>query len=137
MKKVYLAARFLRREEMEGYVPLFNELGYDVIARWVFGGEEELTREQIARLDLDDVAEAETLVIFTHPRGEPQPGGGRFVEMGYALALGKEVIVIGPHENVFTSTTGVKVYDNLEDFSKGILTSVIPDHDLQIDRKIA
>lgn len=137
MKKTYLAAKLPRREEMEGYVPLFADLGYEVIARWVFGGEDGLSREDIAKLDLDDVAEAETLIIFTHPRGVPQSGGGRFVEMGYALALGKEVIVIGPHENVFTSATGVKVYDTLEDFAKGTETKYIPDLDLVIDRKIA
>lgn len=137
MRKAYLAAKFSRREEMESYVPLFNDMGYDVIARWVFGGEDGLTREDIAKLDLDDVAAADTLIIFTHPRREPQTGGGRFVEMGYAIALGKEIIVIGHHENVFTSAKGVKVYDTLTDFALGVLTTRTPDSDLVEDRKVA
>lgn len=116
MKTVYLASKFSRREEMESYVPLFRNVGYDCVARWVFGGEDGLSREDIAVLDLEDVAKADSLVIFTHERGEPQPGGGRFVEMGYALALGKEVHVIGPYENVFVWTPGVSVWQDLDHF---------------------
>lgn len=117
VKKVYLAAKFSRREEMENfYAPSLPWVGMECIARWVFGGEEGKTREEIAELDLEDVRKADTLILFTHPRDEPQPGGGRFVEFGYALALGKECIVIGPHENVFTSTKGVRVYPDWNTF---------------------
>lgn len=135
MKTVYLAAKFSRREEMEGLTPTLRDHGYDCIARWVYGGEDGLTRSEIAELDLEDVAKANALIIFTHPRGEPQPGGGRFVEMGYALGLGKEVIVIGPHENVFTSTPSVVVYDTFEDFLDSKVSKEEP-RSLSQDRKV-
>jgi len=115
--KTYLAARFPRRAEMEGYVPFFKNLGFDVTARWVFGGEDGLTRSEIAEIDLEDVADADCLVLFTHDYGSLQPGGGRFVEFGYALALGKRVIVIGDYENVFTHHPDVEVYQDLEHFA--------------------
>lgn len=117
MKTVYLAAKFSRREELEKLVPFFKDCKYDCIARWVFGGEEGLSREDIALLDLEDVDAADAIILFTHPRGEPQPGGGRFVEFGYALAKGKECIVIGPAENVFMSHPKVKSYTDLDHFA--------------------
>lgn len=116
--KYYLAARFPRRAEMERIAKKINKAMPDAecVARWVFGGEEGLNRMQIANLDLHDVNRADTLIIFTHPRGEPHPGGGRFVEMGYALAKQKRVIVIGDYENVFCHYSPVQVYADLEQF---------------------
>lgn len=116
--KYYLAARFPRREEM---ARIASQIGVaDTLAkccaRWVFGGEEGLTRPDIASLDLEDVKHAETVILFTHERGSQHSGGGRFVEFGYALALKKRCIVIGDYENVFISTPGVVVYPDLKTF---------------------
>lgn len=116
--KFYLAAKFSAREYMElvadkiHYADPYSQC----VARWVYGGEEGLTRESIALLDLDDVAKADTVILFTHERGSLQPGGGRFVEFGYGLALGKRMIVIGPHENVFMHYPKVTVYESLTAF---------------------
>lgn len=116
MKSTYLAARFPRREEMESYVPKFEKAGFNVTARWVFGGEEGLLRSEISVMDLEDVKNAEVLVLFTEEYGVPQPGGGRFVELGYAMALGKECYVIGDYENVFMHDPSIKVYPTLGAF---------------------
>ena len=85
--KWYMAAKFSRREEMEVLSYDLLLLNHQCIARWVYGGEDGLTRPEIALLDLEDVERADGIILFTHPRGEPQPGGGRFVEFGYAIAL--------------------------------------------------
>lgn len=116
--KYYLAARYPRRVEMEGIANAIRAKDdtSDCVARWVFGGEEGLTRPQIAALDLNDVHRCDTFILFTHKRGSKQPGGGRFVEFGYALAKGKRCIIIGDYENVFVSTAGVDVYPTLEEF---------------------
>ena len=116
MKTTYLAARFPRRAELESYVPQFKEAGFEVTARWVFGGEEGLTRSDIAELDLDDVYDADVIVLFTEEYGSKQSGGGRFVEFGYAMALGKECYAIGDYENVFMHEPSVKVYPTLGAF---------------------
>src|ERR1700753_2999599 len=97
--KVYIASLFSRREEMEGYAGIIKNAGHEITARWVYGGEEGLTREQIALLDLEDVDKADAVVSFTHPRGTATMGGGRHVEFGYALAKGKTVILIGERGN--------------------------------------
>jgi hypothetical protein len=116
--RYYLAARFSRREEMRIIAEQIDSSAPDArcVASWVFGGEDDLTRPQIAALDFADVALADTMILFTHERGSLQPGGGRFVEFGYALALNKRCLVIGDYENVFISTPGVTVYPNVTAF---------------------
>lgn len=117
--KVYLAAKFGEREQVEQRSYDLPK-GWECTARWVYGGEDGLSREAIAELDLEDIRKADALVLFTHERGSLQSGGGRFVEFGYALALGKKCIFIGPEENVFMHTPGVIQYNSWEDFKQAV-----------------
>lgn len=114
--KIYLAAKYARREEMEQIaIELMNVYGYDITARWVFGGEEGKTNEEIAVFDLEDVAEADTVISFTeHPN--MYTTGGRHVEFGYAIATGKRLVVIGPRENVFHHYPTVEQFDTFNDW---------------------
>lgn len=117
--KIYLAAPFADRPKMEQVANRLKAAGHEVVARWVYGGEEGLTRAAIAALDLDDVDACDTLVSFTFPRGTLSTGGGRHVEFGYALARGKRLIVIGERENVFHHYFGVECYATLDEWLAG------------------
>lgn len=112
--KIYLAALFSLRPEMERIADRLKGAGHAVVARWVYGGEEGLSREQIAVLDLEDVDACDLIISFTYPRGTMTSGGGRHVEFGYALAKGKRAILIGERENVFHHYPGVETYPSLE-----------------------
>lgn len=114
--KIYIAALFSRRAEMEFHANKIKENGHEITARWVYGGEEGLTREQIALLDLEDVDRADIVISFTHPRGTATNGGGRHVEFGYALARGKKLVLIGERENVFHHHHEVEVFSNVEEW---------------------
>lgn len=115
MKKVYVASLFSEIEESKKRALRLQEaLGWEPVSSWVFGGEEGLSRTQIAVKDIREVEQCDVLVVFSHPRGEPKPGGGRWVEFGYAMAKGKQVFVVGPYENVFTHSPNVVVYPTLE-----------------------
>lgn len=114
--KIYIASLFSRREEMEGYAGIIKGAGHEIVARWVYGGEEGLSREQIALLDLEDVDKADVVVSFTHPRGTATMGGGRHVEFGYALAKGKAVVLIGERENVFHDHPKVLQFTSLSEW---------------------
>lgn len=117
--KIYLAAPFGDRPKMEIIANHLVARGCVITARWVYGGEDGLTRGDIAKLDLDDVDAAEAVISFTFPRGTLSTGGGRHVEFGYGLARGKRMIVIGHRENVFHHFSGVEVYPTLESWLEG------------------
>ena len=109
--KVYLAARFSRRDELNGYRAELEALGIDVTSRWLRGGHEWTgTRDheipcgdqaRFATEDLEDIDAADVVVCFTEPSGSGPARGGRHVEMGYAIAREKVVMVVGHRENVF------------------------------------
>lgn len=116
--RFYLAARYPRKNEMvEVASQLENRLGWKCSSSWVFNSEVGKRRNEIACLDLDDLEhESDCLILFSYPRGTPKPGGGRWVEFGYALALGKPCTVIGSYENVFCHHPNVEVFPTIEDF---------------------
>ena len=115
--KFYRAARFPRKSEMKDFADLLQkELGWVCSSSWVNDSEDGLFRRDIAILDLEDVKKSDTLILFSYPRGTKKPGGGRFVELGYALALNKPCAVIGHYENIFCHHPLVSIYPTKEDF---------------------
>lgn len=112
--KVYLAAVFALRSEMERVADRLKTHGFEITSRWVYDGESGWTQEQAAIYDLEDVDAADAVVSFTYPRGTLTSGGGRHVEFGYGLAKGKKLILIGARENVFHEFPGVELYPTLD-----------------------
>jgi hypothetical protein len=100
--KLYLAARYDRREEMAALADAIEDLGHEVTARWVDGhGQPD---GESARYDLTDVIVADALVLFTEEPTASVPfaaRGGRHVEFGYALKAGKRMFIVGARENIF------------------------------------
>ena len=114
MTKFYIASLFSELElTHDNALQIEDRLGWECTSSWVEGKEDGMSRYDISKMDLEDVQKADALVIISHPRSTPQPGGGRWVEFGYALALGKTCYVVGPYENVFCHGEGVKVYPTL------------------------
>lgn len=125
--KLYFAARYSRRIELCGYRRELDELGYCVTSRWLNGAhqvddagqpigdegerlvegredERRLARElrnRFAVEDVEDVRQADILVAFTEQPRSVASRGGRHVEFGLALALGKRMWIVGPRENLF------------------------------------
>lgn len=122
---VYLAARFSRLPELLTYKDKLEARGVTVTSRWLRGGhewvgtpDEEIPVEHNARFaqdDIDDLMAADVVVCFTEsPRSGPARGG-RHVEAGYALAMGKRLVVVGFRENVFYCLPQVEFYANWHD----------------------
>lgn len=109
--KIYLAGMYARRLELSGHAGVLRGMGHAIVCRWLDGGDGEDDRDpphhlarQYAEDDFSDVDAADALVLFGEPAGESVPGasrGGRFAELGYALAKGKRVYVVGHRENIF------------------------------------
>lgn len=121
---VYIASRFERKHEMKALVSLFAEHNIQVEARWL--DEDISPQSQLsdltplycrskAEIDLEDINSSDTFVFFSDDR-PITVRGGKHVEFGYALATGKRLVVIGPHENIFHYLPGVVQYHSVEDF---------------------
>ncbi len=112
--RIYLAARYSRREELNIYAEPLRALGYTVDARWLLGvhqaaDDDETRWAEFAQDDIEDLVASDIVVSFTEPpRSAGGNRGGRHVEHGMALALGKTVCVVGPAENVFHAVPQVR-----------------------------
>lgn len=102
--KIYLASQFKEQETMIQWSILLREHNHFITSRWLFATE-ELTNTSnaydAAKVDLEDIDEAECLISSTLNRGELFTGGGRHIEYGYALAKRKKLINVGGFESVF------------------------------------
>lgn len=114
--KVYIAAPYGARAQAQWCAAHLT--GHEVTSSWLGGTRPvdesttctapALSDEQAARYaerDLADVARSDVLILLTASIAQISAGGaasgGRHVEVGYALALGKPVIVVGEPENLF------------------------------------
>jgi nucleoside 2-deoxyribosyltransferase len=123
--KLYIASRYWRRLELSGYAAELNAMGHCVTSRWIRGDhemkDEKPSHEEARRFaeeDLHDLFRADMFVAFTESPGEAQgrARGGRHVELGFALAKGKAVIVVGHRENVFCHLPEVRQFPDFHEF---------------------
>jgi len=108
--KVYISARFSRREEMVEVSKQIKSIGYEDVSRWLVLEEgknpsEEALRNR-AHVDRDDVYACDILVRFTDDLSTSTVPSGwctasRFEETGMAQALGKIIIVVGGNQSLF------------------------------------
>src|ERR1700679_85653 len=110
MRSVYLAGQYKRRDEFREYALQLIQRGVQVTSRWLLEtiplehtlaevGPEQWGKT--ALLDYFDVQRADTLIFFAEDSENQPRRGGRPVEFGMALALGKKVLVVGAEENIF------------------------------------
>lgn len=123
--RLYLAARYGRREELAEYAGLLRRHGHVVTSRWLDGDHQSLDTNllhpanhdiagKFLREDLEDLLSADTIVAFTEPPNGPSRGG-RHVEFGVALARGLRLFVVGPRENLFYLAPGVRQYNSFDE----------------------
>jgi hypothetical protein len=112
-RTAYLAAPYSARPVAARLAGDLEQIGYTVVSSWHQGAPPpsdvvptpDQLRDAAARC-LTDLRRADVLVLLTWDvaGGLPLLGidsGGRHVETGYALALAKDVHVVGGPENVF------------------------------------
>lgn len=119
--RIYLAAPYESRDQIRAYATELERIGLRVTSSWLqethdivdgtTGAATSLTDAEVrdhAVQDFEDILSSDLLVIFTAAAVGAKGGGGRHVEMGYALANSMPVVVVGTPENVFQrlSTAG-------------------------------
>lgn len=137
--RIYLASRYSRREELCGYRTFLEAAGHSVTSRWLNGKHQiandgapigddgealvehgqgakaHALRMMFAEEDLEDVRVADLVVCFTEQPRSGHSRGGRHVEFGYALGLGKKIAVVGPRENLFCWCEEIIHFDTWEE----------------------
>lgn len=125
--RIYLAARYSRNAEMRDVRAYLVAAGYEVTSRWIdchadvvgdytasftteFLNASPQLSAPLGQHDLDDLAAADIVMSFTCGTGGK---GGRHVEFGVGIGLGKRLIVVGPREHVFHTLARVEHYDEL------------------------
>lgn len=137
--KFYLAARYSRIDELNVYANDLRLIGHTVDARWLLGEQQvhvgarevEAATDDIpaaigrlfAADDIEDINAADVFVCFTERPDALIPRGGRHVEFGYALALRKTIVSIGPRENIFHCLPEVWCYRTWAEFRSWLITT--------------
>lgn len=127
MSRVYLCARYARHEELNGYATDLRAIGYNVQAEWITGAHHDTDSAECARIDVAEVSHADIVVSFTEGPGDIQGRGrgGRHVEFGLALGLGKRCIVVGHRENVFHHLSAVEFFEKWQDCYRAFAASAL------------
>lgn len=116
--KVYIAAPWPIRDEAIQAMLILERQGHFVTSRWLKVEEDDTdpyVLEKAAYEDLANIREADALLLL-HPEDWHNKGtGGRHVEFGYALALAKQIIIVGRKTNAFHHLAGVQVVERVED----------------------
>jgi len=99
--KIYVAGSWLRRKELAKKAQRLEDEGIQVTSRWLSSHGDDLPLVQAAKEDLEDIRKADGLLLFTQDKKHGYTTGGRFVELGYAYAKKKTIVIVGPRENVF------------------------------------
>lgn len=122
---LYLAARFSRAKELAAYADILNASGnFLVLSSWHHTPHAEEPHfndrdwadfyAHIAAKDLAEIRLADYFVAFTEDPQEAFKRGGRHIETGYALALGKPIVTVGPVETIFHTLPNVHVVPDWE-----------------------
>ena len=120
--KIYIAARFSRRPEANRLAIALKGAGHEITSRWVCPHSDHVPptglskqaadaeRERFAVEDYADVKACDCFVSLMEPTPRNNSRGGRHVEFGIAMALGKRLIIIGMRETVFHHLPQVEQY---------------------------
>jgi hypothetical protein len=100
MAKVYLASQYARRDEMRVHREALIAEGHECTSQWL-DVDDVCDPIAGALLDLADIDRSDFMICFTEKPEVGYTSGGRHVEMGYGIAKGKFIYVIGPRENIF------------------------------------
>jgi hypothetical protein len=132
MAKVYLASAYSRRAEMRAIAAALIAAGHDITARWIDGRHETPSAGMAvdstehlgwaADEDVEDVAASDAVVSVTG--GGDRSRGGRHVEAGIAIGLGKRRIVLGEREHVFDHRRDVEQVASVDELVA--LLAVLP-----------
>ncbi len=121
---IYIAGRYESLDMLQGWATYLVEDGHGISSRWLSGAHDfavDSAGQKIraggeearwAAEDMEDVCRAEVLLVFSPKNHFCTGRGGRHVEVGLALGLGKRILLVGERENVFHHLPQIEQYDS-------------------------
>jgi len=130
----YVAARWDDRDDALLIKKLLEEHGIRVTSTWLTPhdnqsmdalkarGPYEVVKEARERAikDFEDIDESDFIFVYSPRKGFRNATGGKHVELGYAMAKGKVVFLMGERENIFHYHPTVRVVDSVESFLRAV-----------------
>lgn len=102
---IYIGGRVTARERLKLERGFLRSLGHTVSSSWMDTAQDYPVEGPVPtynvgdeHIDLQEIRKADLLIIDTL---DVNPTGGREFECGFAHALGKPFVVVGPLRNVF------------------------------------
>ncbi len=102
------------RQDMFSVVSTWHDLEFNPTS-----SHTESDRADIAARDAKEVAEADALVLVAGPE---KYSGGKFVEAGIAIGLGKRVVVLGRRENMLLWLPGIACVSDKSELAEALFT---------------
>jgi nucleoside 2-deoxyribosyltransferase len=115
MTRCYITAPYPIRADAKAAMLVLADAGIGCTARWITQDDSAQLSHAWAQADLDDVRAADVLVALNPPEFANAGTGGRHVELGYALALGKALYLVGERTNIFHYHHTVTVCGTLDE----------------------
>jgi len=114
--KIYLAARYSRRDELRKIRDELQSLGNTVTSRWLDGDRttEDDDKRQVSFDMMKDIDKADCIIVFGDSPELTGRNGAKHVEFGMAIAWGKRQIVVGHRDNLFYHLPAVQFYEDAE-----------------------
>jgi nucleoside 2-deoxyribosyltransferase len=113
--QVYIAAPYPERAAAQRVGRALEAAGVAVTSSWLC--LDDVPSEASAARDLADVARADVLVALNPDSWHDRGTGGRHVEVGYALALGKPIVLVGARSQIFHHLRAVTVVPDDRDLA--------------------
>jgi nucleoside 2-deoxyribosyltransferase len=111
--RVYIAAPYPVREDAQRLMSYLEHHGIEVTSGWL-REEDSISHEHAAR-DLADIDDADALVVLNPEAFHNAGTGGRHVELGYAIAKGKRIILLGERTNMFHALDSIQQVKRFRD----------------------
>jgi|SRR5215475_2284730 len=122
LRRVYLASFYADQQRMREYRDILQAYNITVTSTWIDQAETEtlpnLSKKKMiefADRDFREIRNAHWLVLFDD---SDNPSRGKYIEVGYAFALGIPIIVVGEMRSLFYYRVAARRIDSFEHLLK-------------------